>query len=341
MPARRPTAELHKAERAVRIAIKKYLRKAHPAPAQASRIVSPHPGHNVVGVGIGKKKVRNKDVNILCVRLFVRHKFSPSASKKFALPETIQGVPTDIIAVGTPRRSAPGDVIDSERIRPARPGCWIAPEPETEISFDMRGTFGAVIEDEEGKLYILSNNHVLASEDANAPGTVIYQPTSDSARNKIATLATVVALRRPGGNKVDCALARVLDNSHVSGVPLENMGPLSSDQTIEPEPEMTVEKVGAATGHTTGTIGSVGATFRIDEYMTGPILLEDQIQIEDGDHPFCDHGDSGSLVVDAATKQATGLLAVNMDGFALANRLSNVLTALSATLGLSLRLKIS
>ena len=213
-------------------------------------------------------------------------------------------------------------------------------EAESEIAMNGSGTFGAVLEDKNGALYILSNNHVLAFEDQNSIGTAIYQPTANLAADKIASLAAIVPLRRPGANKVDCALAKVLKKNAVRGEPLD-IGPLSSELPIDPAPGMKVEKVGAATGHTTGTVGSVGAAFRVDEYVTGPVLLEDQIQIEDGAEPFCDHGDSGSLVVDLTTKQATGLLTINMDGFALANRLSNVLAALSARLGLPLHLKIS
>jgi hypothetical protein len=342
MPARTERRdETEKAARAARTAVEKYLQQPHPAPRDASRIISPHPRHNVVGVGIGQKKVKNKNTSTLCVRLFVRHKFRDGQlSKKLALPKTIGAVPTDIIPVGSPRRSAPGAVVEAQRLRPARPGCWISAAALTDISLDFPGTFGAVVEDGNGALYILSNNHVLANEDQNSLGTIVYQPGSGKAANKIASLALVVPLQRPGGNKIDCALARVSGKNTVHGVPLD-IGPLSSELPIDPAPGMKVEKAGAATGHTTGTVGSVGATFRIDEYMTGPVLLEDQIQIEDGAEPFCDHGDSGSLVIDVTTKRATGLLTINMDGFALANRLSNVLAALSAKLGLPLRLKIS
>jgi hypothetical protein len=342
MSARAKIDKNRKLERAAQAAIKKYLQRPHPAPSDAHRIISPHPIHNVVGVGIGPKKVNNKNTRTSCIRLYVRHKFPQSRlAKKWALPNAIAGIPTDIIAVGIPRRSGDEDLTNPPRIRPACPGCCIVAAGATDISFTFPGTFGAVLEDGNRNTYILSNNHVLANEDQNSPSTPIYQPSTDANTNKIAELSAVVPLRRPAGNKVDCALARVMQPGDVSGIPLDPVGPLSSDAPIDAAPGMKVEKVGAATAHTTGTVSGVGEAFRIDEYMTGPVLLIDQIHIEDGAQPFCDHGDSGSLIIDTETRQATGLLTINMDGFALANRLSNVLAALSAQLGSPLTLKIS
>ncbi|MEY2479585.1 MAG: hypothetical protein QOI04_512 [Verrucomicrobiota bacterium] len=340
MRARLTISAERKLEQAARAAIRKYLHKIHPRPHHAWRIISPHPAHNVVGVAVGRKRIKNRNTSTPCVRIYVRHKFRLPRGSKFALPKKIAGVPTDIIAVGTPRHIANGDTLDLKRERPAYPGCWITAEPPTELSYPMPGTFGALLIDDDGALYILSNNHVLANEDQNSKGDLVYQPIND-APNKIAKLAAVIPLDRAGPNKVDCALAKVLQSKSVSGVPPNPIGALQSAVPLDPQPGMKVEKFGAATGHTIGTVASTSATFKVD-YMTAPgLLLEEQIQIENGDEDFCAHGDSGSLIVDVESKQAVGLLTVNMDGFALANRLSNVVTALSAKLGSPLQLKIS
>ena len=337
----RPTISAErKLERAARGAIKKYLHNIHPHPHQAWRIISPDPAHNVVGIAVGRKRVKNKKTSTPCVHIYVRHKFCLPRGSKFALPKQIAGVPTDIIAVGTPRHIANADPLDLKRERPAYPGCWVTAEPPTELSYPMPGTLSALLVDADGALYILSNNHVLANEDQNSKGDFVYQPIND-APNKIAKLAAVIPLDRVGPNKVDCALARVLQPKSVSGIPPDPVGALKDAAPLDPEPGMKVEKFGAATGHTVGTVLSTSATFKVD-YMTAPgLLLTDQIQIENGDEDFCAHGDSGSLIVDVETKQAVGLLTVNMDGFALANRFSNVVAALSAKLGTSLQLKIS
>jgi hypothetical protein len=296
--------------------------------------------HNVIGVGVGPKRVNGKDTATLSVRLYVRNKL-PKARvlKKYALPARINGIPTDIIEVGTPRLV--GNSAATERMRPARPGCSIAAAPLTPASGYYIGTFGALVEDVAGNLYILSNNHVLSFEELCPPRATIFQPGAPIAADRIGKLATVISFDPARRSDVDCALAAVTSSANVAGSPLSPVGPLSSAVPIEPEVGMVVEKFGAATGHTLGTINDISADFQIDEYVTGTVFLEDQIQISNGREPFCAHGDSGAMVVDTASKQPIGLLAVNMGGFALANRLSVVLAKLGAQLGSALKVKIS
>jgi hypothetical protein len=329
--------------RAASAAKRKYLLAKHPAPKYASRLVSAHPGHNVVGVGIGFKKVEGETTETACVRLYVRNKFGNRViSKKHRLPKTIGGSVTDVIEVGTPRRSAMTDPDTAPRLRPARPGCMV--ETDSDFGFLTPGTFGALLQDADGKVYILSANHVLAQENMNAKGSDVYQPSNDSAKNKIARLATFIPLYPSRANKVDCALAKVIQPSDVNPIPIEPMSPLSSVTPVDPVPGMTVQKIGIATDCTTGIVSAVAAHFRVDGYMTATdngMLFEDQIEIEDGREPFCAHGDSGALVVDAASKQAVGLLAVRLKTSGLANCMSNVLSALSDELKSDLKLKIS
>jgi hypothetical protein len=296
--------------------------------------------HNVVGVGIGPKRVDGKDTSTLCVRLYVRNKLTPQQiPKKYALPDEINGIPTDIIEVGTPRLV--GSVGATDHMRPARPGCSIAAAPATPASGYFVGTFGALVEDGAGNVYILSNNHVLAFEELLPLGTSVFQPGAPVPSERIGKLAAVISFNPTRRIDVDCALAAVTTSSRVSGVPLPPVGPLSSDAPIVPEVGMVVEKFGASSGHTVGTITDTSADFQIDEYITGTVFLQNQIQISNGDEPFCAHGDSGAMVVDTASKQPTGLLAVNMGGFALANHLSIVLAKLGAWLGSALKLKIT
>jgi hypothetical protein len=228
-----------------------------------------------------------------------------------------------------------------QRMRPARPGCTIAAAALHEISADFPGTFGALVQDIAGNLYILSNNHVLAVEELCPLGTTIFQPGGPAASNRIGKLASVISFNPTRRTNVDCALAAVTSASSVNGSPLAPVGPLSSASPVDARVGMVVEKFGSATGHTVGTVTDVSADFQIDEYMTGTVFLEDQIQISDGAEPFCAPGDSGALVVDTASKRATGLLAINMGGFALANHLSVVLAKLGAGLHSALQLKIS
>ena len=328
-----------KLKRAKQEAARKFLSKPHPFPQASGRLISADSVHNVVGVGIGLKRVDGKDTDIVCVRLYVRDKLSGKRlTKKHALPAKIGGFPTDIIEVGTPRIL---HGLSVQRMRPARPGCTITAEASTEISPEFPGTFGAVVQDLAGKLYILSNNHVLAVEEIFEGHLRIYQPGGPAASDRIGKLASVVSFDPSRRTNVDCALAAVTSASSVNGSPLPPVGPLSSAEPIDAQVGMVVEKFGAGTGHTVGTVTDIDADFQIDKYLTGTVFLENQIQISDGREPFCAPGDSGALVVDTESKRATGLLAVNMGGFALANHLSAVLGQSGVLLNSALKLKIS
>jgi hypothetical protein len=296
--------------------------------------------HNVVGVGIGQKCVDGKETKTLCVRLYVRNKLAPRhVPKKHALPSEIDGIPTDIIEVGTPRLV--GSAGPTDRMRPARPGCSIAVAPLTPVSGSFIGTLGAVVEDAAGNIYILSNNHVLSFEEMVPLGSSVFQPGTPVLADQIGKLTAVISFKPSRRIDVDCALAAVTDSSSVSALPLSPVGPLSRGTPIASKVGMVVEKFGASTGHTIGRVSDTNADFQIDEYLTGTVFLQDQIQISDGDQPFCGHGDSGAMVVDMESKQPTGLLAINMGGFALANHLSIVLAKLGAAVGSALTLKVN
>ena len=89
------------------------------------------------------------------------------------MPAKIGGFATDVIEVGTPRVLRG---LSMQRMRPARPGCTIAAAALTEISGDFPGTFGALVQDAAGKLFFLSNNHVLAVEELCPLGIVLPAP---------------------------------------------------------------------------------------------------------------------------------------------------------------------
>src|SRR5262245_1480179 len=139
-------------------------------------LAHPNPHHNVMGVGIGRKLVKGKVTSELCVRFYVERKLEKQAiPKEFELPPRIGKVPTDVIQTGRFWASASAR---KERafLRPARPGCSVGFAFTGAQSGNlMAGTFGAVVES-NGKRFILSNNHVLANENALALGSNIFQP---------------------------------------------------------------------------------------------------------------------------------------------------------------------
>jgi hypothetical protein len=58
-------------------------------------------GSNILGVGYGAKSTAGSGVDELAVRVYVRAKEPPSVLRKSEIiPSTIEGTPTDVIAVG-------------------------------------------------------------------------------------------------------------------------------------------------------------------------------------------------------------------------------------------------
>ena len=277
-----------KVRKAYRAAVRKFLKPRHPK--STSRYVSAEPTHNVIGVGVARKRVGKTDKRKLCVVFYVRKKLPlDRCRKRQRLPAVINGVPTDVIEAGTPRLA----------VRPG--GLLVVPED----TMDNAGTLGAVVEDEDGRRYLLSNNHVLANINQNPIGHPIL---GSDMQTEIATLSAFVALDLNGPNEVDAALARVNDPSEIRTALRSPTGPLSDSAPTAAILGNDVRKRGAGSGVTTGVIHSPLASKRIEDEQGDSLLILDAIVIEDSEDPFSVGGDSGSLIVDQETKQAVALL---------------------------------
>jgi hypothetical protein len=206
------------------------------------------------------------------------------------------------------------------------------------------GTLGCFVRRrEDGTVLILSNNHVLADENAGRIGDAILQPGRyDGGRqeeDRIGALAALVRLDPRGTNLVDCAVAGLdtgidHDHRHLTGI-----GRLAG---VAPGPVTTdtvVAKVGRTTGATRGRITAFELDNVVVSYGIGNLRFDDQIEIESTeDGPFSDGGDSGSLIVDGDRRGAALLFAGsdqggrNGRGLTFANPLPTVLEQLGLEL---------
>jgi len=296
--------------------------------------VSTRPHHNVVGIGIGRKITKGKMTGERCVRFYVERKLDKTAiAAEFMLPRTLNGVPTDVIETGRFRAqlAAPAG---QKKMRPGRPGCSVGFQfTGAKAGYVMAGTFGAVVA-AGGVTHILSNNHVLADENALPIGSPIFQPGlldhGNAATDQIAKLTRFVTLKADAGNAVDCAIAETLARN-VSATVLPRVGRMKSAEPIDAVEGMKVHKSGRTTGYTTGSVFDVSATVKV-QYDLGTLTFDDQILIRGDRGAFSAAGDSGSLIVDRGTGRATGLLFGGGPQYTIANHFSDVLTALGATL---------
>jgi hypothetical protein len=310
--------------------------RAQPFKAMSAS-TSPAPEDNLSGIGIGEKVVAGKYTGVLAVKFLVRFKYSEDQiSPGNRLPETVNGLPTDVEEVGTFRRyeaalplAAPPN--PRTKIRPAPPGSSTGfRDPANQ--FTMAGTFGALVRRGQRR-FVLSNNHVLADENRLPVNSPIFQPGLLDGGNpntdQIARLSAFVQLQTAAANQVDAAIAEVDDASLVTnsilmiGVP-QGAAPARRD--------MVVHKFGRTTGYTVGRITSINTDVRVT-YDLGTLVFRNQIIIKGlNNQLFSDSGDSGSLIVERSTRRAIGLLFAGSPTDTIANHIGDVFQALNVRL---------
>jgi hypothetical protein len=237
------------------------------------------------------------------------------------------------------------------------------------ISDCCGGTLGALVRDQTGSQYILSNNHVIAESDQASPGDAIVQPglidrnCDQNAGRPVATLRYVVPLATTQTN-VDAALAEVNAGSVDPGGAILQLGTAGSGanggigaaapaagagEAVTPDllaPDsapLMVAKSGRTTGLTCSTLDAIDLSVEVDYYKdcaeTQPYYRKTFAnQIGIGGDGFSDSGDSGALIVNASNAEPLGLyFAGGTDdhggGFSVASPIQEVLAELDSEAG--------
>jgi len=234
------------------------------------------------------------------------------------------------------------------------------------------GTLGALVQNQSGDQYILSNNHVLAESDQAHLGDTIDQPglidgactpltRPGSTLRPVGTLESFVPLTSKQTN-VDAALALATQGAVDASGNILGLGTPGANGMLGAAPPMAgqgealtasnlginVVKSGRTTGLTCSNISAVDLTVKVDYYKdcaeTQPWTTKtftDQIGIS-GAH-FTDSGDSGALVLDASNAQAVGLYFAggtdgDGNGLSVVNPIGDVLSELGTETGSRLSL---
>jgi hypothetical protein len=198
------------------------------------------------------------------------------------------------------------------------------------------GTLGALVEDNSGRQYVLSNNHVLAKSDHAQVGDAIVQPGlidnnctpngDGPGTSPIAALTSWLPLKA-GTTNVDAAIAQVGSRTVDGAGAILELGRRQADGTLAAAPpgisstggrgetaglQMKVAKSGRTTGLTCGGVTAVDLDVAVDYFSdcaeTRPYMTKtftNQVGIS-GDR-LSDAGDSGALVVDTASAEPVGL----------------------------------
>ena len=211
-------------------------------------------------------------------------------------------------------------------------------------AFCFGGTLRALVQDNTGIQYILSNNHVLArtnwaaiGEDIIQPGLIDQSPTCAKDTNDIvADLSAFIPIlfktkNTFPSNTVDAAIAQVRQGRVDPTGSILDIGVINSE-TLVPALNLAVKKSGRTSGLTEGTISAINVTVDVS-YGSGKTgRFVNQIFVSPGS--FLAGGDSGSLLIeDAATApRAVGLLFAGSSTIAVANPIQAVLNAFNVTM---------
>jgi hypothetical protein len=287
---------------------------------------------NVLGVGISEKLTKKKKTGKLALTFYVEKKIPlGKLQPSQIIPPSIQGgrseVVTDVIVIGKLRPEVKKPNVTR---KPFQPGYSIG-HPKIRA-----GTFGALVQDKQGKVYILSNSHVLANCGSAKKGDdILYPGKFDKGKlpaDVRAKLHKHIPLRKgKKENEVDCAIAIPLV-PHFADLLAEIKGWGLPKGVIKPKRGMKVMKVGRTSGKTSSEITDVHfrGTFDYSEHGLGDLKFREQILCR---KKYTKGGDSGSLVIDKATGKAVGLhFAGGPFGGSAHNPIDKVLKALGVTL---------
>jgi hypothetical protein len=144
-----------------------------------------------------------------------------------------------------------------QRRRPLRIGSSIGDTPPS--GFVTAGTLGCFVVRRSKPFYIslLTNNHVIANENKNKKDAPVFQPgTLDKGNpgtDQVALLWKFIKLNKPAVNRVDAAIADILDEIEIDTKTVGTLGNLKGQVSIaDLPPKPTVYKVGRTTGQTKG-----------------------------------------------------------------------------------------
>ena len=303
------------------------------------RVATAQPSDNIVGLGVAEKVVENRLTGELAVKVYVRRKLLEAELRPAdRIPKTIEGIPTDVEVSGLIRALLLPCSIDRRRRQTPSPcGVSIGHQAIT------AGTIGALVRDrgqtDNGRRYVLSNNHVLANSNSSQPGDAVLQPgPADGGTlptHQVGTLTRFVKIKFSPGteNQLDCAIAEVTNNAVLDEVC--SVGDVAG--TVKPAREMAVWKHGRTTGLTRGVITDVNADIRVDYREAGVAFFVDQIVVRGlpPTTPFSEGGDSGSVILDRPRNRACALLFAGGDAAAdltFANPIQTVLSRLRVRL---------
>jgi hypothetical protein len=241
------------------------------------------------------------------------------------LPKVLEGMPVVVEEVGEIHALS-----FKERYRPVPASVSVG-----NINQCASGTIGCFVH-KNGRNYILSNNHVLARNNAASIREDIVQPGRGDVPNCAKRLSDIVAdlwefkpitFSTSASNKIDAAMA--LMRPGIGFNCATACGPTPSSTPVTATIRMPIKKCGRTTRTTFGRVTGVNVTVLVD-YGSGKLArFVGQIQTTD----IADPGDSGSLIVtNDGTNRPVALLFAGSSTATFGNPIRDVLNYFGVTI---------
>lgn len=291
---------------------------------------------NVTGVDVGYKYVDGERTDEVTIRVHVKEKKDNIAAKD-RVPEEINGIKTDVIEMEIVPFVLSQKVeeitanADTNTYPTIKGGVSIGPERSIGGSI-FAGTLGVTAKDNTtNNPVLLSNFHVMCVDNSWHVGDFMCQPSR-------------IDTGTPVTDRVG-ALHRAILSSHVDGAISTLSGRPSSCSIVDIGTvkgtasavlNSPVRKRGRTTLFTKGFVDAINATINVNYGPgIGVKTFTNQIGIRSdasANPKFSDHGDSGSVVVNADTKIIGLLFAGTNAGYTYINPISYVLSELNISI---------
>lgn len=266
---------------------------------QVDRVRNVFEDRNIVAIGIAEKVTEKHKTGHLGLCFYVEKKIPKSKidSSKIVPPVlSVAGrtaVFTDVQQIGKIRPQI------NKRSSPLMSGFSVGNDTDT-------GTLGALVR-KSGKLFILSNSHVLARSGKGKVGDDIFFPgerDTSGELQKVGELSKIFPFKKGDDflNKMDVALAKV-DGELDDDLDFSIRGTKLPLATIAPVRDMKVLIRGRTSGDSEGKIDDVNFSTVIDYDGVGPVGFLNQVKCSRYSKP----GDSGAIVVDKESGKIVGL----------------------------------
>jgi len=263
---------------------------------------------NVVSVGVGfkiKEGVVKREISLV---FGVVKKVREEELKDIdIIPKEIDGISTDVIETGAFTAPPPPAGLVKPRkkkYRPVKGGSSIS-----HIESNIPGTAGGIVKLNKKK-FILSTNHVAAlMNEAELNDPIIQPAKADGGKSDdiIGYLEDFTFINFSKGviNELDAALISPVNDKMVSESIID-IGKVKGFE--EADLGIQVKKSGRTTGLTSGHIIQLGVLIVIIYPGDKSAIFKDQILVIGTEaRKFIAYGDSGSFVINPATKRVIGL----------------------------------